>query len=206
MPSKSWVVPIVMLALAALACSGLPAATVLFKDDFSDSSGGWKFTSSSTYQDGQLLLRLDEANTLIKTLINAPALSNVHVEFAVQNSGRVSDELFGAICDYKDDGQAADYYFLGIGTDGYYAIGKSVKSELTVLVEGNSDRFTDDTAAYRVGADCGGGNLTLTVEGEQVATAADTTYSQGDAGLFLASGKKPTAEASYDDFVVKTLK
>ena len=206
MCGKSWVVSIFVLALAALACSGLPAASILFKDDFSDSSGGWKFTSSSTYQDGQLVLRLDEANTLIKTLINAPTLSNVHVEVTGQNSGRVSDEIFGVVCDYKDDGQAADYYFLGIGTDGYYVIGKSVKSDLTVLVEDTGNRFTDDTATYRVSADCGGGNLVLSVDGEQVATIADTTYTRGDAGLFLASGKKAQAEASYDDFVVTTLK
>ena len=56
-----------------------------------------------------------------------------------------------------------------------------------------------------MGADCGNGDLVLYVDGQQVASASDSTYTSGDTGLFAWSGDKVPAEIRYDDFVVTKL-
>jgi hypothetical protein len=199
--------PVAMLAAATLACTLLPGGTVLFKDDFSDASGGWKYTGYSTYADGELRLRLSDADTLVQTLINQPSLSNIHVEVTGRNTAAAGDEAFGVACDFRSDrNDQTDGYVLGLGTDGYYFIGKFTAGQMTTLKDGQSNRFTDAAATYRLAADCGGGQLALSVNGRPVAAAADTAYTYGDAGLFLASGKKLPAEAGFNDFVVSTLK
>ena len=55
------------------------------------------------------------------------------------------------------------------------------------------------------GADCGGGVLTLYVDGNQIDSVTDTTYTKGDVGLFVCSGSNANAEVRFDDFVATKL-
>ena len=203
MRSKFWALPLFALALAALACSAVPAGTVLFKDDFSDSSGEWKYTDHATVDNGRLVVQIDKAKTLVWTAIGEAGLANVHVEVSAQNSGPATDDVFGLVCGYQD---TDNFYFLGIGTDGYYLIEKYEKNVETLLVDGTSDQLSQDPGAtYRLGADCRAGSLTLYADGQSVATADDTAFAKGDVGLFVSSYKKPNAATSFDDFVVTAL-
>lgn len=217
MRSKLGLFPLLALGLAALACSLVPypAGTVLFKDDFADTSGDWKNIQHSTVAEGKLVMKVADTGMLDWTNINEPDLANVHLEVTAENSGRVSDEVFGLVCGYSEydtkSGDTttsnADFYFLGIGTDGYYVIGKYEKSDNPkVLAKGQSDRFADPSGTYRLGADCSDGNVTLYVDGQQVATAADTSFAKGDVGLFLGTYKKANGEATFKDFVATALK
>ncbi len=215
MRSKLGFLPLFALGLAALACSLAPAGTVLFKDDFSDTSGQWKNTDNSTYADGKLTVKEAEPGRLDTTVVNEPGLANVHVEVTVENSGRVPDAVFGLVCGYSEyetkSGSTttlnSDFYFLGMGTDGYYVIVKyEKKDDPEILAEGQSDRFTDINAAYRLGADCTAGELALYVDGEQVAAASDAAFAKGDVGVFVAAYEEPNAEVSFDDFAATALK
>ena len=202
-----WMAPLVALTLAALACnSGLPTGTVLFKDDFSDSGGGWKYTSYSTFADGRMLVKNDENGTIVRTVIDEPGLADVHLEVSAENTGTAGDVVFGLVCDFSFSNDQASYYFLGIGTDGYYTIGKYFEGKLTTLTEDTNGSFTDEKATYRLAADCGGGSETLYVDGKQVASTADTALSNGDVGLFVGAYKQAGAAATFDDFVATQLK
>jgi hypothetical protein len=207
MRSQLWIVPLIALALAALACnSGLPTGTVLFKDDFSDASSGWKYTDNSTVADGRLVVRNNEKSTLLRTVIDEPGLADVHLEVSGQNSGNAKDEVFGLVCDFATSDSKASYYFLGIGTDGYYTIGKYIQGDMTTLTEDTGGDFTDDNATYQLAADCSRGVQTLYVNGKVVATTDDTALTNGDVGLFVGTYKQISAAATFDDFVVTQLK
>jgi hypothetical protein len=205
---RNWrgLAPVLALAAAVLACTALPGGTVLFKDDFADAGGGWKYTDYSTFSGGEMRLRVGDADTLVQTLINQPNLSDIHVEVTARNSALAGDELFGLVCDFRAADDRADGYFLGIDADGYYLLGRLAAGNMTTLKEGQRAPLPAGSASVRLAADCGGGQLILSVNGQPVAAAADNAYTTGDAGLFLASGKALPAEAAFDNFVVTTLK
>ncbi len=207
MHKRLWSIPLIALTFAALACnSGLPAGTVLFKDDFSDNGGGWKYTNYSTFADGRMLVTNDENSTIVRTVIDEPGLADVHLEVSAQNTGTAGDVVFGLVCDFSIRNDQASYYFLGIGTDGYYIVGKYLEGKLTTLAEDANGSFTDEKATYRLAADCSSGVETLYVNGKQVASAADTALSNGDVGLFVAAYKQAGAAATFDDFAATQLK
>jgi hypothetical protein len=58
---------------------------------------------------------------------------------------------------------------------------------------------------WKVRATHGGGNLALYVNGTQIASAHDATYTSGDVGLFAWTGDQAPAEIHYDDLVVTKL-
>ena len=207
MRRKWWLAPLAALMLAALACnSGLPAGTVLFQDDFSDSGGGWKYTNYSAFKDGHMVVANDEKGTIVRTVVDEPGLADVHLEVSAQNTGGASDVVFGLVCDFSISNDQASYYFLGIGTDGYYVVGKYVDGALTTLTEDTSGRFTDETATYQLGADCSHGAQTLYVDGKKVASTADASLSNGDVGLFVGAYNQASAAATFDNFAATQLK
>jgi hypothetical protein len=207
MRRKLWLAPLLALTLAALACnSGLPADTVLFQDDFSDAGGGWKYTTYSTFADGHMEVLNDEKGTIVRTVIDEPGLADVHLEVSARNTGSASDVVFGLVCDFSISNDQASYYFLGIGTDGYYVVGKYVKGALTTLTEDTGGRFADETATYRLGADCSNGAQTLYVDGKKVASTTDASLSNGDVGLFVGAYKQAGAATTFDDFAATQLK
>lgn len=111
------------------------------------------------------------------------------------------------------DQQVTDgsYYYFAIMSTGEYVIGKSAAGNQDVFLTNNdswgkSDLIAKNAPSYRVGADCGSGRLALYVDGKQVDSATDTSYSQGEVGLFLWSGNDPSGEVTYDDFVMTSLK
>jgi hypothetical protein len=207
MRTKLWVLPLFALLFAALACnSGLPAGTVLFEDSFSDASGEWKYTDNSTFTDGHLVVRNTEKSTLLRTVIDEPGLADVHLEVSGQNTGSAKDEVFGLVCDFSTSDSKASYYFLGIGTDGYYTIGKYIQGDMTTLTEDTNGDFTDEAATYQLAADCSRGTQTLYVDGKVVATTDDTALNNGDVGVFVGTYKQTPAAATFDNFVVTQLK
>lgn len=202
-----WIVPLLTLGLAALACNSvLPAGTVLFKDDFADASGEWKYADGTLFRDGRLVVLNDEQSTIVPTVIDEPGLANIRVEVSGQNTSSAKDEVFGLVCYFSARNGQASYYLLGIGTDGYYTIGRYTQGELTTLIEGTGSKFTDENATYRLAAECRRGSQALYVDGKVVASATDSSLANGDVGLFVGSYKVAPAAATFDDFVVTQLK
>ena len=59
---------------------------------------------------------------------------------------------------------------------------------------------------WSVGVDCGNGTLALYVDGQQIDSVSDTTYSIGNVGLFTWSGEDvASADLTFDDFLVISL-
>jgi hypothetical protein len=103
------------------------------------------------------------------------------------------------------------FYYFAMTPAGQYAIAKATVDQSDVFLTNNdewanSDLIPKNASSYRVGADCGNGALTLYVDGQQIASVLDATYTRGGVGLFTWSGEEATStNVSFDDFEMKEL-
>jgi hypothetical protein len=201
-----------LIALAALTAAVLACNTPslgsssLYKEDFSSKTNtDWcvdsDTTSSSGFDSGEYFFKVQRANWFVWCNPDQK-FDAVHIEVNTKNAGSTDDTVFGILCHYQDNG---DFYYLGITSGGLYTIRLYINKDETTLAEDSSDAIKAAAASYKLGADCGNGGLVLYVDGQQVASASDTTYTNGDSGLFAWSGDQVPAEIRYDDFVVTKL-
>lgn len=222
--------PIVLLMLAVVACvctgsgitgdpgtdGGITKPTevpALFKDDFSSSSSGWTTGESDNasvdYVAEEYVVKVKTTDWFVWGNPGETGLSNIHLEVTARNIGGTEDTSFGIICNY-DEG-ATSFYYAAIDTQGYYTISRTdSNTEDTFLTGGGdwsqSDGINKNAASYRVGLDCGSGKITLYVDGKQIDSVEDSTFSTGDVGLLAWTGENGNAEIHFDDFVVTALK
>jgi hypothetical protein len=207
---KKILMPVVALALGAMACAvpGMPGGDgSLFRDDFSSSDSGWGVgtdsDSSIEYSGGELVGQVYVPDFYVWS-IPGEDVENVHIEVTAKNTGGFGDTAFGIICHH----QVTDsYYYFAITSAGDYAIAKTALAQDDLFLTNDdqwatSDSIPVDAASYQIGADCANGTLTLYVNGAQIASVTDSTYTSGDVGLFVWSGSNANAEVRYDDFVV----
>ncbi len=218
------IVALACLALPVLACQTLmagggggssPASAPNSKIVLSDklSSGRWgtgtNKDSSIQYADNALQMIVYTKNWFVWSSPNKQTYRNVHLEATAINNGTDETTGLGIICD-KQPGQSS-FYYAGITPAGQYAIVKSTDGQSDVFLTGDnqwaaSDAIKANAASYRIGADCGNGTLTLYVDGQQIASVSDTSYTSGGVGLFTWSGENATkTDVSFDDFLMTQL-
>jgi hypothetical protein len=204
-----------VLVLVSLACNAMSAlgGGAILEDDFSNSNTNWGVgtddTSSVEYSDGGLRVKVFTENYFVWSTPDDVDYENVHIETTVINNGTDSTTAFGIMCDQQliDD----SVYYFAITPGGEYAIAKAALAQTDVFLTnndewGSSDLIAQDAASYRIGADCGNGQLTLYVDGQQVDTVSDTTYTNGGVALFVWSGENaPSADVTFDDFIMTKL-
>lgn len=202
------------LAIAALACQlpGGLGSNVILSDDFSSDTWGTGTDADSSveYANNALQVLVFKTNYFVWSTPNDEDYSNVHVEVTALNNSTDSTTAFGVICNMQVTN--VSYYF-AITPAGQYAIGKSAVAADDVFLTNNdtwaySDAIPVNQSSYRVGADCASnGTLTLYVNGTQVASAVDTTYTSGNVALFVWSGEEEAsgANVSFDDFQMSKL-
>lgn len=210
------VLAISALALASLSCGAFSSlfGGPLLQDDFSNSSGTWGIgtdaESSVEYANGGLQMLVFTPNYLTWSTPNETDYENVHIEVTATHNDTNATTAFGVICNVQ--GTLSSFYYFVITPGGEYAIAKKSLAQTDIFLTNNdqwgtSDLITQNAASYRVGADCGNGTLTLFVDGNQIASVSDTTYTTGRVGMITWSGDEaPSADVVFDDFVVTALK
>lgn len=202
---------IAALVLTALACSMLGSGALL-EDDFSDSKSGWGTgtdeDSSVEYANNALDISVNKDAYFVWSTPTDEDYENIHVEVTASNHSSDSAGAFGIICNMQLTNTS--YYFAMTGA-GEYAIGLYTFAGDTLLTNdgewGKSSLIKSGADSYRIGADCGGGTLTLYVDGQQIDSVSDTTYTSGKAALFAWSGEELNGtHISFDDFVMTKLK
>lgn len=227
---KSLVGPIVLLLLAGVACvctgsgissdngnnGGITKPTeipALFKDDFSSSSSGWTMgdsdNSSVDYVADEYVFKIKTTDWFVWGNPGEKSLSNIHLEVTGRDVNKTEDTSFGIICNF--DEAKTSFYYAAIDGQGYYVISRTDSNTDDTFLTGGGDwsqsaDIEKDAASYRVGMDCGGGKITLYVDGKQIDSVEDSTYTAGDVGLLAWTGKKGDGEVHFDDFVVTSLK
>jgi hypothetical protein len=207
---------IAALVLTSFACnvlSGLPGGSSILEDDFSE-NGKWGTStdenSSIEYSDGGLRMKAFTKNYFIWSTPNSESYENIHIEVTVRNNNTPDTTAFGILCHQQTISDS--FYYFVITPAGEYAIAETSLTQADVFLTNNdqwaqSDLISTSASSYRLGADCGNHTLTLFVDGQQIASVSDDTYTAGSVGLLTWSGEDvSSADVTFDDFVVTKLK
>ena len=189
-----------------------PGAVIL-QDDFSDNTIWGVLTdekSSIQYANDALQMIVHTENYFVWTTPDSEEYEDIHMEVTVINNNTDSNTSFGFLCNQQSDDDS--FYYLVVTPNGQYVIAKAAAGKDDVFLTNNdewgySDRINQDAASYRVGADCGvDGTLTLYVDGEEIDSVTDPSYSSGGVGLMTWSGDgSSNANVSFDDFLMADL-
>jgi hypothetical protein len=190
------------------------SGNVLLSDDFSSAKWGTGTDSDSSveYANEALQFVVFIKNSFVwSTPANNRDYQNVHMEVTVLNNGTDSTTTFGLMCNQQKSAQRSFYYF-AMTPAGQYAIAKASEEKSDVFLTNNdqfavSDLIIQDAPSYRLGADCGNdGTLTFYVDGQQIASVSDVSYTSGGIALFTWSGEEATkTDVSFDDFLMTKL-
>jgi LysM repeat protein len=108
---------------------------------------------------------------------------------------------YGLLCRYQDD---QNYYAFLVSFNGRYAILKMENARVTYLINWTQPEeeivLTEPGDPNIVRATCDGTELTLSVNWEELATATDTTFANGDVGLIVGSLDETQAQVTFEYF------
>jgi len=211
------IVPVMIILITI--SSGCAAISSMFgekplpQDDFSNSDSGWGVGTDSDrsieYSDGVLHMQVFTQNYFVRTTPDVFEYENVHIEVTAKNNGTDSTTAFGIFCNEQSAGDS--FHYFAVTPAGEYAIVKAATGQTYVFLTNDdqwalSDLIAPDAASYRLSADCGIDALTLYVDGKQIASVSDSSYTRGRVGLFTWSGVDATkTDVSFDDFVMTKL-
>lgn len=186
---------------------------VLLSDDFSSAQWGTGTDTDSSveYANEALQFIVFTKNYFVWSTPNAKDYQNVHMEVTVLNNGTDSTTGFGLMC-HQQASSKSSFYYLAMTPAGEYAIAKATAEQSDVFLTNNdqwasSDLIAKDASSYRVGADCANnGTLTLYVDGQQIVSISDVSYTSGGVAVFAWSGEEATTtDVSFDDFLMTEL-
>ncbi len=201
-------VPFALLTLAGLACGsgtgsgGTAEPAALYRENFSNDESGWCVDSDSTsalkYSGGKYVFEVTDTEWFVWCNPDEN-FDDIHLEVTAENPGDTGDTVFGLMCHFQN--ATSDFYYVGITANGDYTIRLYQDGEDVILDEGTTE-VDANAASYRLGMDCANGDIALFLDGDQIASASDDTYTSGDIGLFAWTGDDAPAEIHYDDLVV----
>jgi hypothetical protein len=229
MSRQRWTVPLAVVAVLAtvtLACGGgsgtggsggtgnntaVPASSVIFQDSFQNSRGSWSSFTDETgavnVRNGAYEMEVFEPNWHIWGTPEQD-ISNAKIKVNVTSLGDASDPGFGVICNYQSNDA---FYYAGFGPDGFYAIVYWDGEDDVSLLGGErlwqqSDEIEQFAESYELEVECADdGTITLFVDGVEIASANDSTYTSGNIGLFAVSFDNVPVKVRFDDLVVTEL-
>ena len=228
---------VTILALAALACQtltggdapGLPSVNipdidvptinvpdisssdVILSDNFSSEQWGTGTDADSAveYVNNALNFDVFTENYFVWSIPNNVDYGNIHMEVTVINNGTDSTTAFGLMCNKS---VVNDFYYVAITPAGKYAIAEAATGEIDLFLTNNdewadSDLIAQNADSYRVGMDCGNGRLTLYVDGVEIDSVSDSSYTSGQVAVMGGGGEDVgmTNNVSFDDFVMTEL-
>lgn len=180
-----------------------PSGTVLFQDEFDASTSGWDRFAN----DGGIM---DYFEGGFRILVQRPGLNfwstpqknygDVRVEADTLKLAGPDENRMGLMCRY----QGGSYYFFIISDDGYYAIGKFIKSQTVLLGQNEmrSSALIQPNVVKHLRADCIGNTLTFYLNDTRLAVTQDADLPAGDVGVLAGSFSQPGVDVSFDHFMV----
>ena len=214
---KNYLLPLLsllVLGMILVACGGssdipvAPDAKVLFKDDFSNTEGGWDQVQDEGeavigYVNQAYQMKVIKANSDFWAKPEGQSFSDVRVEVkATKITGSTDNNDFGVICRYKNP---SNFYYFIISSDGYYGIQKMKNGSLQWIDMDEmvpSDVINLGDAENQIRADCVGNELTLYINGQKIIKVTDSTFSEGNVGLIAGTFDEGYTEILFDDFKV----
>jgi hypothetical protein len=183
-------------------------SNVLFHDDFSDPNSGWDHSSTENgtadYASGGYEIHVKATNLSKWANPGKGFQDDVRLEVDAAKVGGPDDNAFGVLCRYQDENNT--YRFL-ISSDSYAGIAKMAKGDITVISSSDGQLqevkgINTGEATNHIRADCIGDTLRLYVNGTQVATATDSSFTGGDVGLIVRTYDTAGADIVFKNFYV----
>ncbi len=182
---------------------------ILFEDDFSDITSGWDryddTDGTADYSDDGYLIQVFTDNQFY---FANPGLTDLPDDVSIQvDATKVNgpeDNSFGIICRYQD---VSNFYRFIATSDGYAGI---ILVQDDNMINLSGENLTPITAALpgnvtnKLRVDCIGDTLSLFVNGEQVLSVQDSTFFNGDVGLFAGTFDITGTEILFDNFIITT--
>ncbi len=181
---------------------------ILFQDDFTNTNSGWDRSQNDQYLTDYVNggYRINVIPTTYSAFANPyqSFQNDVRVEVDATKIGGPDDNAFGLQCRYQD---VDNYYYFYISSDGYVGIGIDKAGEKTIISNADGSLVNDSSiiqgaATNHLRADCIGNTLTLYVNGTQVATATDSSFTGGDVGLIARSYDVGGTDILFSNFFV----
>ena len=210
-----------VLLLAILACSTGGNATtpgesisipteptdqsILFRDDFSNTSGDWGKAWDSTGGNGGYRIVVNKIQFGSWGVTGNNFEGDVVVEVDAVKKGGAADAFFGVVCrDEKVDGQEHLYFMIFDG-NGTASINKFADNSMLSLGNAQTDPIpaVNDGGTVHIRAECISNTLTLYVNDKQLVTATDDSFTAGDAGLIAGTVDTPGTDVLFDNFLVR---
>jgi hypothetical protein len=177
---------------------------LILEDDFSDDGSGWEVSGDDTYDQGYgagvYRIEIRQAGYYVWGIAGESGIREVRLSVTarpVRGNG-----TFGVVCHHES---SSGYYMLGVDAAGFYAIIRVDDQTLTYLTDSQnrwlkSSLIPTGQSEYRVEAVCtAGGDLSLSVNGTEIASERDTTYTTGDIGVFAYAFDEVPVEVEFDD-------
>ncbi len=202
------VLALILLSGCGSVVTVIPGGDIYLQDDFSNPAGGWDRVSGTDgvtdYADGAYRMFSALPNYYLWANPGRQFANDLRIEVDAIKTTGPDDSVFGLICRYRN---AENYYALVISGEGLAGVVKVQSGRGLELISGESlqadAHILKGLATNRLRADCIGDSLTLYVNGSQVISAADSSHSGGDTGLFLGAFDMPGADVYFDNFIVR---
>lgn len=203
-PSTEDVVNIEASPIASLAGepAGQPAdLALIYEDDFQDSSSGWDdaFDAHTTKQYGNNRYQIE----IIASNLVAWGLANRDVDnFEVEVEAKLEDGApsngYGLLFRFLD---RENFYRFDISGDGYYLLSKFVKGQWVTLVDWTASPAINQgkAAANILKVSAFGPQITVSANGQQLASVTDDSLTHGNFGFFAGTFSDPHIWVSYDN-------
>ncbi len=177
--------------------------SVLYSEDFSDTSSGWDIADEGDYavgyQNGRYEMELRLDNYFVWS-IAGENFQDAYITVEAEPMVLTGEGDYGVVCRYQD---ADNYYALEVSEDGFFTIWKRVAGEFIPLVDWEeSDILPLDGSMVTIQAACVGNSLGLAADGVLLAEVQDNTFSEGDVGLIAGTWDTVGLVIAYDNFVV----
>jgi hypothetical protein len=199
---------ILVLATLASACDSQRTGTLLFSDDFTQTTSGWdrlqNDVGSADYADGSYHIMVNNPQDFVIAVNSQVFDGDVSVEVDARKIDGTNDNYFGVVCHYQDPD---NYYMLMITSGGSSAIGMMKDGEFGLISPGlvplQMEGIKLDDATNHIRADCVGEQMTLFANGKQISLAYDSSFIGGRVGLVSATGQIASKlDIRFDNFQV----
>jgi hypothetical protein len=217
---KPFYFALLALLAASLACSlgnvapsgGGTDSNVLFQDDFSSTSTGWDSVRDAEgvtdYENGGYRIYINKTSFSFwaNPGLGSSLPGDLRIEVDATKSAGPDVNDFGVICRYSLVDEKANFYQFVVTSDGYVGIVKVTQSDQQVITAGEqlleSSAVNKGNASNKIRAECIGSTLTLYVNGSQVDSVTDTSFTSGDVGLIAGTYEEAGTDVLFDNFVV----
>ena len=180
-----------------------PTWIPVYQDDFASMGQFWAKESSRDlnlrYAQGGYVITNNMVNDIVYS-VRTDNYFNMRVDVNATPLAGPLEGYYGVICNFAN---GSNYYIMAVGVDGWYGIGVKKTRKLTWLKEGmDTMNIRTGGTTNQIRADCYQGLLVLWVNGVQIASVKDSTFSGGGAGLAVGTLKAPGLQVLFDDFKI----